>query len=351
MKNVLKSHHEPNNKRGVRSTAEKQQRAVDDLKTKTEQYIRQLKRYELKCIQPGVDEKKLLNEITRLNDTILEACAEFERQVEDREAIKAAQAAFREKTNPIFAQSYCINRVRTWPQGHQGDFMTLELNYRNTPLSEGLGYYLDRYFLAAPLAVAVRERLYKMRDILKGELDSRRNPRVLDVACGSCREVFELSQEIKASNAKFMCIDLDHDALNFARDRFSHAGLLSDQVELLSYNALRMFDYETAEKEFGKQDVIFSLGFFDYLPDDFLVKLLKSLYQLLTPGGKLIAAFKEAARYRSQEFHWFAHWDGFMQRGQKDFERLLKQAEIPRSALTMTQIDSGAILFYTAVKE
>jgi SAM-dependent methyltransferase len=189
-----------------------------------------------------------------------------------------------------------------------------------------------------------------MRELLKEELKNRRNPKVLDVACGSCREVFEIAPEIKASGAKFMCLDLDRDALDFARDRFSNAGLLSDNVELLTYNALRMFDYETAKTEFGMQDIIYSIGFFDYLPDDFLVKLLRSLYSLLNPGGKLIAAFKDINHYRSQEFHWFAHWDGFMQRIEDDFVRLLDQAEIPRSARSMTRVESGAIIFYSITK-
>jgi len=228
--------------------------------------------------------------------------------------------------------------------------MTLELNYRNTPLSEGIGYYLDRYFLSTPLAMAVRERLVKMRELLKKELGNRRNPKVLDVACGSCREVFELAPEIKSSGAKFKCVDLDHDALDFARDRFSNAGLLSDDVELITYNALRMFDYETAVTEFGRQDIIYSIGFFDYLPDEFLVKLLRSLYLMLNNGGTLIAAFKDASRYRAQEFHWFADWDGFRQRTEEDFVRLLDLADIPHNELSITKIDSGAIIFYSAKK-
>ena len=59
-----------------------------------------------------------------------------------------------------------------------------------------------------------------------------------------------------------------------------------------------MFDLDTAQKEFGMKDIIYSIGFFDYLPDEFLVKLLSSLYLLLKPGGKLIASFKDANRYR-----------------------------------------------------
>ena len=99
------------------------------------------------------------------------------------------------------------------------------------------------------------------------------------------------------------------------------------------------------------QDVIYSIGFFDYLPDDFLVKLLNSLYTMLNPGGKLIASFKDANRYRSDIFHWLVDWDGFLQRTESDFERVLRDAGIPDNAVSMTRVDSGTIVFYVATKQ
>jgi SAM-dependent methyltransferase len=222
--------------------------------------------------------------------------------------------------------------------------------YKNTPLSDGMGYYLDRYMLSSSLAVGVRERIALLRDLLKEQLSSRPQAQVLDLACGSCREVFELAPEIKASGAKFTCVDLDEDALNFALDRFSHAGLTTDQIELRKYNALRIFDFESAIMEFGMQDVIYSVGYFDYLPDDFLIKLLDSLYRMLAPGGSLIAAFKDVNHYRPQVYHWLANWDGFLQRSEDDFERILEFTSIPAAAVRRRRVASGSILFYTAVK-
>lgn len=321
------------------------------LNTKTEDYLRNLRRFELRSIQPGADQTKLLQELAVLNESMLYACASFERLVKDPKLIQDARTAFRRKTTPFFSQSYLFNRTRTWPQGHQGDFMTLEFCYRNATLSEGVGYYLDKYFLSDPLVAAFRERLEALRGLLKKELDQRKKPRVLDIGCASCREVFQLYPEIKASAATFMCIDLDSEALNFACERFSHAGFLSDQVEFLSYNALRMFSYEAAEREFGKQDIIYSAGFFDYLSDDFFVKLVKSLYKLLNPGGKLIVAFQDGKQGRSLAMQWFAHWDGFMHRTKKDIDRLLSAADIPQQALTISKVPSGRILFYTAAKK
>jgi SAM-dependent methyltransferase len=323
---------------------------VEELDAKIEDYLAKLKDCEMRCSRSDADKGTLLSEITVLTDSMLQACAQFEQDVNDPLPIKQAQVYFREKTHPILSKSYGINRCRTWPQGHQGDFMTLELIYKNMPMSEGIGLYLDKYASASSLGVGVRERVVKMRDLLKNELINRSNPKVLAVACGSCREVFELAPEIKASGAKFTCVDLDPAALEFALDRFAYAGLTEEHTELIQYNALRMFDNENAKTEFGMQDIIYSIGFFDYLPDNFLVKLLNSLYMLLNPGGKLFASFKDANRYRPELYRWLVDWDGFLQRTEKDFLNVFKNADIPDSALSMSRVDSGPIVFYSITK-
>jgi SAM-dependent methyltransferase len=323
---------------------------VEELDAKIEDYIAKLNDFEMRCSMPDADKEALLNEITVLTDSMLQACAQFEQEVNDPLPIKQAQVYFREKTHPILSKSYFINRARTWPQGQQGDFMSLELIYKNIQMSEGIGLYLDKYASASSLSVGVRERVTKMRYLLKKELVNRGKAKVLDVACGSCREVFELAPEIKASGAKFTCVDLDPAALDFALDRFAYAGLTEEHTELIQYNALRMFDNENARTEFGMQDIIYSIGFFDYLPDDFLVKLLNSLYMLLNPGGKLFVSFKDADRYRSELFRWLVDWDGFLQRTEKDFLKVFRDANIPDSALSMSRVDSGSIVFYSITK-
>jgi SAM-dependent methyltransferase len=330
---------------------EERARSIGSLFTATERYMGQMRELDRRCLSQTVYAESIYNELASVNDSMLESCARFEKEVNDKFIIKAAQADFREKTNPILSKSYCINRARTWPQGHQGDYQTLEIAYRNAPMSQGIGYYLDKYFLSSSLGVAVRERIIKLRDLLREELMNRQKPKVLDIACGSCREVSELALEIKTSAAKFTCTDSDADALKFAHNRLSYTGLSSDRVEFIKYNALRMFDYDSARAEFGMQDIIYSVGFFDYLPDEFLEKLLNTLYMLLNPGGKLIMAFKDANRYRPQDYHWLVEWDGFFQRVENDFDRVLRGAEIPTSALSVTRNETGSIIFYTAAKQ
>ncbi len=330
---------------------EEKARHIDSLNKATGQYMGRMKELDHKCSRQTVYSESLYAELASVNDSMLESCARFEKEVNDKFIIKRAQADFRQETNPILSKSYGINRCRTWPQGYQGDYKTLEALYRNSPLSQGIGYYLDKYILASSLAVAVRQRIEMMRDMLRVELMNRQKPKVLDIACGSCREVYELAPEIKTSAAKFTCTDSDADALKFALNRLSYSGLSSNRIEFVKYNALRMFDFDTARAEFGKQDIIYSIGFFDYLPDDFLEKLLNTLYMMLNPGGKLIMAFKDVNYYRQQEFQWLVEWDGFFHRVDSDFDRLLQGAEIPKNALSVSRNKTGAIIFYTAAKQ
>lgn len=316
-----------------------------------ERYLSGLRDLERRIENGSAGEDEITSGIAALHDQVLRACAQFEQEVKNEDSIKSARSYFRKRTHSFLSKSYAISRCRNWPQGHQGDFLTLETAYRNTPLSDGIGYYLDRYLLDSPLGRGVRGRIKLLAELLRNELSTRTNPKVLDIACGSCRELQDIVPEIKKSGAFFTCIDLDNDALNFAMDRLAPANLHPDQLIFVNYNALRLFDRDIALAEFGPQDIIYSVGFFDYLPDDFLVKLLSSLYALLAPGGKLIAAFKDADRYTPQLYHWIVDWDGFLQRRNADFDRLLAAAGIPADAIATTRDASGTILFHTAVRK
>lgn len=332
------------------SAGEEQEKYTLILGQAIERYLGQLRDIERRISDGEHDEEKVLAEVSAANEEVLQVCAQFDQEVKDDAVVKATRSYFRKRTHPLLSKSYSINRLRTWPQGYQGDYMTLEASYRNTPMSDGIGYYLDKYLLGWQLAHALRGRIERLAELLRNELAGRQNPKVLDIACGSCREIIDLVPDIKRAGASVTCIDLDDDALAFATDRLSLADLSPGQVSMIKYNALRIFDLDVAKAEFGSQDIIYSVGYFDYLPDDFLVKMLKTLYALLSPGGKLIAAFKDADRYRSQEYHWIVDWDGFLQRRTADFERLLAEAGIPKNAMAECRDSTGIIIFYTCTK-
>ncbi len=327
------------------------QQYVELVHQATDQFNEKLADIERRWLQGLGTEENLLKETSEAIYAACEICAECDAGLEHRpEILKQVRMEFRVKTHQHFSKGYFMNHARTWPQGYPGDYKMLEAVYRNLTLSDGLGYLLDRHFLATTLAVGVRERLALVKELLRKEMTNRQEPRVLDLACGSCREVFELTPEIERTGAQVICIDQDSDALNFALTRLAYTPVVT-QVQLRKYNVVRMVSHERNLKEFGQQDIIYSTGLFDYLTDDVLVRLFDALYALLREGGKLICAFKDSTRYRTQEYHWFVDWDAFYQRNVQESRSLLEKANIPNDAMTSMRDQSGVMVFYAATKK
>jgi len=314
-----------------------------------EHFVRQLEQIELAVDAGEKEGQAVLESIAEAINSMLDHAERFERQTGDPECVREMRTVFHRGTHALFKKSYLLNRARTWPNGYQGDHKMLETVYRNIPLSEGLGYYLDLYALNTTLASGVRNRLQILTDILREEIGCRTCPRVLNIGCGSSRELFDLIPEIVRSHARITCLDSDEDALFFSQNRLSYSEAVS-QISFRKYNALRLFDAETALNDVGKQDIIYSAGLFDYLDSDFLTKVLSTLYGLLNEGGKLIAPFKDAERYRASEYHWMSDWDGFRQRTPKDFLNVLVTAGIPSANIACRRDETGAIIFYTITK-
>lgn len=289
---------------------------------------RKLQELEPYCVGQQYNEK-IYKEVSQAIDAVVPFFKAFEEGVKDRKIIKCAQFIFRDKTNPIFLKSYYFNRARTWPQGYQGDYITMENCYRNIPLSIGIGYYLDLYLLNSPLGIAVRNRIKMLEYLLMEEIQNRKGASMLNIACGSCRELMGLAVDIIDYKTNVTCIDNDEDALRFSMKRLSTLGL-DDYVKFFKYNAVRMFDVDSSMSEFKGQDIIYSVGFFDYLPSDFLIRMFKSLYNILNPGGVIIVAFKDADRYDHRLFHWMVDWDAFSREIRRIFTGYSRQQEYRR---------------------
>jgi len=321
------------------------------LKTKTGEYVEALEALASACATPGADGNKIMKGLRILNEDMMRACAEFENAVApDIDLIQSQRKAFHEKTDRVLCKSFLVRHTRTWPQGYQGDFKILETLYKNISVSEGLGFYLDQYGLSLPLADAVRNRIARLEEIVRREISGRNAATVLNIACGSCRELMGLAPDVVRTNAQITCIDMDADALAFAMERLSHTAA-AENVTFRKYNAARMFDDDLNMAVFGKTDIIYSVGLFDYLPSEFLVKMLGALYRLLHKKGMLIAAFKDAEKYRHQDFHWLIDWTGFLQRTEKEFLSILDKAGIPRSATREERDATGIIIFYLITKQ
>jgi len=285
-------------------------------------------------------------------ETRLEGLKGVVRSIEEQLAgatddLRAVQHWFREATNPLFFLSGFGRRIRTWPEGHPGDCMTLEQIYRNEPSSEGIGGHLDRYLLSRTLAVAVRSRMRMLSRLLRdrARVETGRG-NWLNLGCGSCRELLALDDD--SPNRTIYLVDTDRNALEFSRNLL--AGKKTGAIKFLAENPLRFLRAERNLERFGPFSTIYSAGLFDYLDDSPLARLLGGLYRSLADGGLLIASFNDKTRYDTFDYHWLSQWHFFLQRAEPDYRALLAEAGIPDQAVRMERDDTGVILFFLITK-
>jgi len=253
--------------------------------------------------------------------------------------LKSIQSKFWEHTS-FFNESYFFNRGRVWPQGYPGDYITLESIYKGMPVIEkGIGMYLDKYFLTRALARGVRERKIFLAEYIKKELASRESEQsILNIACGSSREIFDIGASINQYKPEMTFLDYDEDAVNYSRLLLHNANVDISNFSFIKFNALKLASLEFAQSKFEKKDVIYSAGLFDYIKTDTLIKMINSLFNLLNDGGVLIAPFKDKENYQIQDYHWLVNWSFFFQRTIDDVRALLEEA----TGTTVEIIKSGS---------
>lgn len=274
----------------------------------------------------------------------------IDEELRDRpDELSRLQQLFRQESEPIFQTSGLMTRARSWPGGYPGDYETLEAIYNRTPFVEhGLGNYLDRYFLASTLAVAVRWRLRKLIELLNQRAETEGEDAVwLNVASGSCRELLSVPGKRRRT---VWCLDSDARSLDYARNllRYRYGG--GERMEFVCQNALRLVRPDANRRQFGRITTCYSAGLFDYIDTPKLARLLGGLYQSLAEGGVLIATFKDCERYDTFDYHWLVEWHFFLQRTLSECYDVFDLAGIPREQIRMERDATGVILFFLVTK-
>ncbi len=296
-------------------------------------------------------DRELFQEIDTATAEVLGACAKYEGSATPDET-RAACAEFHRQTEPWFSQSAGMTHARKWPHGYQGDYEILEWIYAGLPRSESrLGAVLDSYLLSRTMAIAARGRKTLLCDLLLRELREREtSARILSIACGSCRDVFDIAGEIQRTNSHVACVDRDSDALAYAKRLLLASGISPDRLGFHQLNALRLVSPKEAIRRFGELDIVYSVGFLDYLDDDRVGRLLKTWYQLLKPGGALVVAMKDVTRFEPYSYRWLIDWTGFRGRTEAEMAGVFDAAQIPENSRKMSRDPSGVVLLWRAVR-
>jgi CRP-like cAMP-binding protein/SAM-dependent methyltransferase len=193
---------------------------------------------------------------------------------------------------PYFMRSRFAERAYFKPKGYPGDFQMIELIYRNQPEGDGkLGVLVDRWCLNSKAARAVRGRRKllscQLETISRQKLDHQGSIRIMNLACGANRELFDFLSGCDYTDAiEALCIDADPEALEYTNrhvNSFAHHA----SIRLMNDNVVKWALGRTRHK-IRPQDIVYSSGLADYLDRRLFLALVNRCYEYMKPGGVLI---------------------------------------------------------------
>lgn len=308
----------------------------------------------LRLLSEGIDSQaepqrdESFDKLLSLLSDMREACRELEPQIaHDDPVLRETQQRFQEEIEPWFCQSWMMNRARTKPQGYAGDYAMLTSIYEAQAKSKGIGGLLDLFFLSTELGRAVPARKDAVQEFLASEFAERTGEiKVLNVACGPCREFEDGVACPEGSEVSVTFVDYDEDSLAFAEQQLTRdPGPF--EYSFVRYNALRMQAPKKFIEEHGQFDVVYSVGLCDYLSDRQLIAMFKGWKAMLKPGGVLYVAFKDRHQYDKTDYQWLTDWF-FLEREEADCRKLFLEAGFPERELALNRDATGIILNYAA---
>lgn len=272
-------------------------------------------------------DKKLEETFFKLLDEFFFKANQFESDVKNPILIKNIKKVFLTLVQPFMKQSVFATQGYIKPKGYPGDFQIVEAMYNNITCSKNFGLLLDKYFLQNDYVQAVRDRKNIMKKLLKDFIVSndKSHIKILNLACGSCREIRELFKEgfNTKKNIVLNLVDQEKGALDFAN---SEIGIYPSnwKIMFVQENILNFLNGgKSMEKCFQKQDFIYSIGLADYLPDSILGPIIKHSFEILEKEGELVIAHKNVREFISSISDWGADWK-FIPRTSEEFLKLIE---------------------------
>lgn len=191
----------------------------------------------------------------------------------DPEAFMLQFELLREQHAAFHSQDSIAGYCSLKPYGYAGDFQLIDRLYTHYT---GEGEHItrwDAFAQAQPAAVAVRNRKTYFKDLLTNGMPGR----VLNVASGPARDVFEFYKTWPQAPITVDCLEYDAHAIAYAQSLLEG----NKRVQFRQQNILTW-------KAEGSYQLVWSSGLFDYFTDAVFVRVLRKLLSCVEPGGELV---------------------------------------------------------------
>jgi hypothetical protein len=195
---------------------------------------------------------------------------------------------FRKYLNPYWLQGEISNRVIKTPNGYHGDYLTMELMYRNQ--FEGkttLGSLLHKYVINDRSSQSVRLRRKYFAKKITTIIKNSKNSAILSIASGPATEIEDVLRK-GLSPQKIVLLDQDSAALNYSINKLKNYLPSTTELIVIESSIINLIrNKKNILQGIGPFDYIFSAGLYDYLSDILAKKLTRFLFENLNQKGCL----------------------------------------------------------------
>jgi len=253
---------------------------------------------------------------------------------------------------PYLHLTNAAERCYAKPRGYAGDFLSIDVIYKNVPQGVGrLGPLFDRCFLNSPSAKAVRNRRGLLVEHIQATLKNAegRTARITSLACGPASEIFDVFESMQdQSKMHATLIDIDLQALAFVSDKCDrlkvrrHIDLINGNLVYLATGRLKL--------NLSNQDLVYSIGLIDYFNDKFVIAMLSYIHSLLRPGGKVVLGNFHPKNTSKAMMDYLLDWK-LIHRTEDDMNRLFKASAFKQTCTNIRYEAEGINLFAEGIKQ
>ncbi|HEX7861062.1 MAG TPA: class I SAM-dependent methyltransferase [Verrucomicrobiae bacterium] len=222
--------------------------------------------------------------------------------------------------HPLVLCSPFVYRTYHKPLGYAGDYEMVNMILRDP--YEGASLFakiVNVCFLKNPPAEAHRNRIRYLTKRLDEETTRvhrlGRRAKIFNLGCGPAKEIQDFMRQHDISDrATFTLLDFNDETIEHA------SGLLKDvrtttrrETELNFYKKsvhqiLKEAVRPGSEMMPGTYDLVYCAGLFDYMSDRICKRLMNIFYDLLAPGGLLIATNVDASKPFRHSMEFILEW-------------------------------------------
>jgi extracellular factor (EF) 3-hydroxypalmitic acid methyl ester biosynthesis protein len=241
---------------------------------------------------------------------------------------KPAHRVFvRRQIHPLVFSAPFAYRTFHKPLGYAGDYEMVNMILRD-PFEGGslFAKALNSWFISQPPAEAHRNRISYLTQKLVLETArvaaQGRTARVFNLGCGPAGEVQRFLAEQDISNqADLTLLDFNNETLAYTTGVLQELKLRhhrSTRINLVKKSVgqiLKGRGRSTATAPEAKYDFVYCAGLFDYLADQHCKQLMNIFYDMLAPGGLLVATNVDASNPIQEMLDYVLDWNLIYRKG------------------------------------